>query len=137
MERGLEAGPWKVGSRRHLQPQYVASSHPFHLLREPGRKATPFLHFLLILAAICLCLGPSKLCPTKDTLPSPSDDSDDGCPEDGPIADLIALEKATEEICFLSTLWPHPVHPLPPFPLPPYVALQDSPSVPRSTIQQL
>jgi hypothetical protein len=38
-------------------------------------------------------LGPSKLWPTKDILPSLSDDSDDGCPEYGPIADLIALER--------------------------------------------
>lgn len=85
------------------------------------KESLAILHFLPILAAICQCLGPSKFQPTKDTSPFPSDGSDDGCPEYGPIADLIALEKTIEEICFLnlgSTLWPPQSTLYPPFSLP-------------------
>lgn len=107
-------GWWQVTDLGHLAllPQ-----------RKPGRKASFPNGFLPIIATVCQCVGPSKPEPTMDASP-PNQMTlfKDDCPEDHPIADRVALEKALEKICqaiassvSATQSWPHPICLVPSF----------------------
>lgn len=101
---------------------------------QEDQEGSPLPFLLSITAAVHQCLGSFKPGPTKDASSTP--------PEDCPVTDLIALEKAMEEICkriasqSWLTLWPHPLCPV--HSLASYTASQVSlPSAPPFTAQQL